>query len=319
MTPPRAFTSWLAPYFEKFIALRQACGAIYENQRTKLLAFDRYLSGQAARPPLVSESLLHYLGTLKHLSPRARDNVVTVVWAAVSYALRHGAEVEALPARPSKPPMWWRQRSPHIFSTADISNLLIVARRSPPTNSLRPVTIATLLGLLWTTGIRIGEALALDIGDLDRQDRILTIRKGKFGKIRALPLQESTSNALGSYIDHPLRLQGTEASSPLFVLGCRRISYTTVRVAFHDACLTAGLSEPLPRIHDLRHTFAIGRVATWYEQGRDVDVLLPALSTYLGHVSVEKTRRYLVTNGILLKQAALRFGRQTRALDEVVP
>jgi integrase len=319
MTPSVVFTSWLAPYFESFVALRRACGAVYVGQRTKLLAFDRYVARQAAQPPLVSETLVSYLVTLQHLSPRARDNVVTVVWGAVSYAQRHGAEVEALPMRPPNAPMQWRKRPPYIFSAAEVASILAAARRSPPVSSLRPVTIATLLGLLATTGVRIGEALALNVGDLDRRDRILTIRKGKFGKTRALPLRESAAQALSCYIDHSLRQLSTDGSAPFFVLGRNRISYPTVHLAFRGACLTAGLGEPLPRIHDLRHTFAVNRVAAWYEQGQDVDARLPALSTYLGHVSVEKTRRYLVTNGMLLEQAALRFGLQTSALDEVLP
>ncbi len=319
MTRPRAFTSWLAPYFESFVALKHASGAVYLSQRRKLVAFDRYLGRQAAQPPLVSETLLRYLATLQHLSPRSRDNVVTVVWAAVTYAQRHGAEVDALPVRPPTSPMQYRERPPHIFSATNLASLLDAARGSPPASSLRPATIATLLGLLSTTGMRIGEALALDVGDLDREDRILTIRKGKFGKTRALPLRESTAHALTCYIDHPLRRLGAEASAPFFVLDRRRLSYQTARVAFRDACRTAGLSEPLPRLHDLRHTFAVSRVAECYEQGQDVDTLLPALSTYLGHVSVDKTRRYLVNNGILLEQAALRFGRQANALDEVLP
>lgn len=318
MTPSPAFTSWLAPYFESFVALKRACGAVYVPQRRKLLAFDRYVARQAEQPPLVSETLLDYMTTLQHLSPRARDNVVTVVWGGVSYAQQHGAEIETLPMRPPLT-MLWRQRPPHIFSVADLASILAAARRSLPVNSLRPVTIATLIGLLAATGVRIGEALALDVGDLDRQSRMLMIRSGKFGKTRSLPLRESTAQALIFYIDHPLRLSGTDMSAPIFVLGRRRISYSTARGAFRSACLTARLNEPLPRIHDLRHTFAVNRVAAWYEQGQDVDARLPALSTYLGHASVEKTRRYLVTNGILLEQAAVLFGRQTSALDEVLP
>ena len=185
-------------------------------------------------------------------------------------------------------------------------------------DSLRPATTATLLGLLYTTGMRIGEALALDVGDLDCGDRILTVRKGKFGKSRALPLRESTFEALVRYVHHPLRPMGTDASAPLFV-SCRRrrLSYPAVSSALCKACLAAGISKPLPRPHDFRHTFAIGRVEAWYAEGRDVNALLPTLSTYLGHVSVENTRLYLIANGTLLEQAAARFAHNTSALDEV--
>ncbi len=319
MTLPRAFTSWLAPHFERFVALRHASGAGYVSQRNLLLAFDRHVGAHAPEPPLLQETLIQYLASLDRLSPRGLNNVVGVMWPAVAYARRHDARVEALPARPPKPSRYWRQRQPRIVTTPEANSLLVAARQLPPPSILRPTTTATLLGLLYATGIRIGEALALDIGDLDPKDRILTIRKGKFGKSRALPLRESTVEALIRYVEHPLRPLGTEASAPLFVSGRRRrLSYPTVRLVIRSACLAAGIPEPWPRPHDFRHTFAVSRVAAWYGQGRDVNALLPALSTYLGHISVENTRRYLTANGVLFEHAAARFAHQTRALDEVL-
>lgn len=319
MSRPRAFTSWLAPYFERFVALRRASGASYVSQRYLLLAFDRYVGEHAAHPPLRRKALIQYLASLERLSPQGRDKVVGVVWPAVAYALRHGARVEALPARPPKPSRYWRQRPLRILSVAEAASLLQAARRLPPVDSLRSATIATLLGLLYTTGIRIGEALALDVGDLERRDRILTVRRGKFGKSRALPIRESTVEAFVRYVEHPLRSVGKEACAPFFVSSRRRrLADPTVRSALRSVCLSAGIPKPWPRPHDFRHTFAVSRVAAWYAQGRDVNALLPALSTYLGHISVENTRLYLRANGVLLEQAALRFAHQTSALDEVL-
>jgi len=315
---PRAFTSWLAPYFERFVALRRASGARYISQRNLLLAFDRHVGAYAPEPPLLRETLIQYLVSLERLSPRGRDNVVGVVWPAVAYALRHQAPGEALPARPPSPSAFWRKRQPQIVSATEAARLLAAARRLPPADGLRPATMATLLGLLYTTGIRIGEALALDVGDLDCHDRILTIRKGKFGKSRTLPLRESAVEALLRYVHHPQRLVSTAASAPIFVSSRhRRLSYPTVCSAVQKAYLIAAIPKPWPRPHDFRHTFAVSRVAAWYAEGRDVNSLLPVLSTYLGHVSVENTRLYLTANGILLDQAATRFAKNTSALDEV--
>jgi integrase len=320
MTRPRAFTSWLAPQFESFIALRRASGAGYVSQRNLLLAFDRYLAGHAPEPPLLRETLIQYLASLDRLSPRGLDNVVGVVWPAVAYARRHDARVEALPARPPRPSSHWRQRQPRILSAKEVGSILAAARRLPPVNGLRPATTATLLGLLYTTGMRIGEALALDIGDLDCRDRILTVRRGKFGKSRALPLRGSTVEALVRYVHHPFRPVGMEASAPIFVSRRRRrLSYPGVWPIIGRLCLAAGIPKPWPRPHDFRHTFAISRVAAWYAEGRDVNALLPALSTYLGHISIENTRLYLTANGELLEPAAARFEHKTNALDEVRP
>ena len=187
MTRPRGFTSWLAPQFENFVALRRASGAGYVSQRNLLLAFDRYVGVHAPEPPLLRETLIQYLASLDRLTPRGLDNVVSVVWPAVAYALRHGSCIETLPARPPKPAGYWRQRQPRILSVTEVRSILAAARRLPPVDSLRPATTATLLGLLYITGMRIGEALALDVGDLDCDGQILTVRKGKFGKSRALP------------------------------------------------------------------------------------------------------------------------------------
>lgn len=318
MTAPRAFTSWLAPQFESFVVLRRASGVDYVSQRNLLLAFDRYVGAHAPEPPLLRETLIQYLVSLDRLTPRGLDNVVSVVWPAMAYALRHGASIEKLPARPPKPPAYWRQRQPRILSATEVRSILAAARRLPPVNSLRPATTATLLGLLYATGVRIGEALALDVGDLDCGDRILTVRKGKFGKSRALPLRDSTVEALIRYVHHPLRPMGRDVATPLFV-SCRRrrLSYPAVSEALYKSCLAARISKPLPRPHDFRHTFAIGRVEAWYAQGCDVNALLPTLSTYLGHISVENTRLYLTANGSLLEQAAARFAHKSGALDEV--
>ncbi len=319
MRKPRTFTSWLASHFEDFITLKRAGGARYVLERYLLLAFDRYVGTHAPKPPLLRETLTQYLASLERLSPSAWNNVVRVVWLALAYALRHGAPVEPLPARPPRPSRYYRQRQPRILAATQVADLVVAARRLPPVDSIHSATMATLLGLLYTTGVRIGEALALDVGDLDRRDRILTVRKGKFDKIRALPLRESTGEALVRYLDHPLRRVGTQASAPLFVSSRRRrLSYPEVRQAMRSACLAAGIAEPWPRPHDLRHTFAVSRVEAWYAQGRDVNALLPALSTYLGHLSIENTRRYLIANGALLEKAAARFEHHTGALDEVL-
>lgn len=317
MTQPRPLTSWLAPHFENFVALRQASGVGYVSQRKLLVRFDRYVGTHAPQPPLCSETLLGYLASLEQLSARARDNVVAVVWPALAHARRHGAHIEALLARPSKPAeRYWRQRQPRILSVEEVASILQAAHRLAPGVGLRT---ATLFGLLYTTGIRIGEALALDVEDLDRQDQILTIRSGKFGKSRALPLRKSTAEALVRYMEHPLRAMDTEASDPIFVSPRRRrLSASAARSGIRRACLAAEIPEPLPRPHDLRHTFAVSRVLAWYEKGRDVNALLPALSTYLGHSCVEHTRLYLVANGALLEQASVRFAHHAKALDEVL-
>jgi integrase len=314
----RIFESWLASHFKRFVDLKRAGGASYTSSETLLLAFDRFLCARASEPPLQRDVVTAYLTSLAPLSTRSRENMMVVVWPALAYAERHGARIDSLPPRPASPSNSLRQRRPRIVSAAEIGRILSAARQLRPSGSLRSATTATLVGLLFTTGLRIGEALALEVGDLDAHDELLAIRRGKFGKARTLPLRSSTVAALVQYIQHPLRRVNISASAPIFVSGWhRRLSPSTATHALRSACRLAGIAAPHPTRHDLRHSFAVGRVLAWYDDGRDVDTLLPALSTYLGHVSVENTRVYLSANGLLLDRAAARFDRKSVALDEV--
>lgn len=312
----RPFTSWLAEHFERFITLKRAGGAIYGSQHNLLLAFDRYLVQYAAEPPLERDTLLRYLA-LSEKTPRARDNVVSVLWQALAYARHRGARVERLPERPPKAPAYWRRRQPRIVSSEEMKRWLRAAHDLPPLGGWRAVSIVTLLGLLWVTGMRIGEALALHVDALDRAHGILTVVRGKFGKSRTLPLRPSSLQALARYIDHPLRPIQATAASPIFVsTRRRRLSRAAAQAGIDTAARAAAISPPRPQPHDLRHTFAVSRLAACYADGRDPQVLLPILSTYLGHGSIEATRQYLLANGSILEQAARRFSAYTRIEDE---
>ena len=313
------FSSWLAAYFRRFVALKRAGGAAFETQEELLAQFDQFL-GPRRRPPLLREIVVEYLEFLAPLFPRSRENIVGVVWSALAYAQRHGAAIELIP-RPPAPSCSLRKRQPRIVTPGEFARIWAAAGRLHPSGRWRSVsiTMTALLGLLYTTGIRIGEALALDVGDLDVETSTLTIRRGKFGKSRVLPLRESTAAALQTYVRHPHRPVGTASSLPMFVSSRRqRLSYGAATCGFRIACRLAAFASPQPRLHDLRHSFAVSHVTAWYEAGRDVDALLPILSTYLGHVSVENTRAYLVANGLLLERAAVRFAIHTSFLDEAM-
>ena len=314
------FTSWLAEHFEKFVALKRATGFQYTTQRLLLIRFDRFLQAEGSVPPLRRNELNGYLVSRASLTPRARDNVISVVWSALEHAQRHGAPIEPLPHRPPAAPGSWRKRPPRIVTPSEVERLLLTARKLVSPSVLRPATLATLIGLLYVTGLRIGETLALDVGHFDRSAGILTVHRGKFGKSRALPICRSTANALVDYIEHPLRPIAAHQTAPIFVSSRRRrIAHVTIGPALKTLCRKAGLLMPWPTPHDFRHSFAVGRVLTWYHQGQDFQTMLPALSTYLGHACVENTRLYLVQNGALLEQASQRFGHFTEVLDEECP
>jgi integrase len=314
----RRFASHLAETFTGFLALKRATGRAYRGEENYLLRFDEFVRKHAAAPPLGRHTMRAFLASLEHLSGRVGDNFVGVVWQALEYARAHGAGVDALPARPSRSPPWSRCRAPRILSHAEIAALVSVARSRRVRRDRQATTYATLFGLLAVTGMRISEALALDVVDVDLAGGIVHVRHGKFGKARDLPVRPSTVLELQRHLNDPARTVGRGPDVPVFVSRVRRrLGYASAIREFHHACRRAGFGS-LTRIHDLRHSFAVQRVLAWYAAGDDVNAWLPALSTYLGHISVEHTRLYLRSNGLLLEQAALRFDALTVELDRDV-
>lgn len=318
MTRRPRFSSHLAAAFTRFVALKRATGRAFVSDEKHLRRFDEFVRVHAAAPPLARDAMHAFLSSLKHLSGRARDNVLGVVWPALAYARAHGEAVEVPPARPSRTPAWNRRRAPTILSHEDLLALVGAARSLPARCGRQPSTYATLFGLLAATGLRIGEALALDVQDLDLANGVVHVRRGKFDKARDLPIRLSTAQALRRHLEDPARTVGGAPDVPVFVSNRRRrLSYLGALGAFRQACRAAAF-EPGLRLHDLRHTFAVRRVLAWYVAGDDVNAWLPVLSTYLGHTSVEHTRLYLQANGLLLEQAARRFDALADHLDQGV-
>lgn len=202
-----------------------------------------------------------------------------------------------------------RRHEPFIFSPADIDTLLTGAQ------SLRTrfasATHHTLIGLLAATGMRVGEAIRLDRGDVDETDAVLTIRESKFGKSRLVPVQPSVLAALRHYarLRDEVHREPTTVSFFVSTRGNRMV-YPTIHEVFRNLCDSAGIGTGAacpPRIHDLRHTFAVRTLLGWYRAGEDVDARLPVLSTYLGHRDPRWTYWYLSATPELLALAAYRL------------
>jgi integrase len=174
-------------------------------------------------------------------------------------------------------------------------------------------TYCTLLGLLATTGLRVGEALALDQADCDLTTGVLRIRRAKFGKTRQVPLHPSTGAALIAYSRLRDRTFRPPRSPSFFVSRAgTRLHYKNVHLAFLRLVRAAGLTDRLPRrprLHDLRHSFATHTLLDWYRTGVDVEARLPWLSTYLGHVGPSSTYWYLTATPELLTLAHRRLAR----------
>lgn len=213
-------------------------------------------------------------------------------------------------------PARYRRPAPHIYSDGEIAHLMAAAAQLRSASGLRVATFKTLIGLLAATGLRPGEALSLDVDDVDLVSGVLTIRESKFGKSRFVPLQESARAVLAAYStfrDTVLPRRET----PAFLVTERgsRLVGCAVRRTFANLCKAVGL-RPIghprrsgrgPRLQDIRHSFATRRLIAWYRTGLDVDRLMPRLATYLGHVSTVETYWYIQAVPELLQLATERL------------
>jgi integrase len=218
-----------------------------------------------------------------------------------------------VPPRGLLPDRYVRQR-PHIYSDAEIADIIIAAKALPSIYGLRALTCSTLFGLIAVTGLRISEALALDDDNLDTGQAVLHVRRGKLGKERLLPLDSSVVARLAAYVAERDRLLGNGAAALFVTEQGARLTDCCARYNFAQTCQRIGLrSHQLygrhgrgPRIHDLRHSFAVRTMIGWYRTGKDPAREMIRLTTYLGHTNPSHTFWYLEAVPELLDLAMAR-------------
>jgi integrase/recombinase XerD len=291
---------------EDYLQLRRALG--YKLERTELL-LGQYIDDLEAR----GMSTVTTANAIEWVTAPAGSRAWWMIrlaavrgFAAYLHTLDERCEVPPsdLLARPG------RRCVPFLYTDAELGALLdaTAAIRSP----LRAATYRTLIGLLAITGLRVGEALGADRDDLDLARGRLLVRCGKFGKTRRLPLHPTTTEALTAYLQRPDRPRPTGQPEPLLISTAgTRLLYPNVCRTFiglvADAAIQARSARCRPRIHDLRHTFAVGVLLDCYRTGVDVQRRLPLLSTYLGHADPKDTYWYLTGSPELLALANQRL------------
>jgi integrase/recombinase XerC len=205
-----------------------------------------------------------------------------------------------------------RRLAPHIYSDEEIDELLAAAGRLTRTWGLRPLTYRSLFGLIAAVGLRLSEALTLTLNDVDLQSAALTVRQTKFHKSRCLPLHPSAVRELALYRQARDACHSTDASAPFFAshdgghLPKRTVENVFLRLQ-HRLGWRARGDHPHPRIHDLRHTFAVRRVQHWRETGQSIDHAMFWLCTYLGHAKISDTYWYLTGVPELMDAIGARF------------
>ncbi len=299
----------LRELLQEYLAMRRALGFKLRTEGTGLMSFVVFMEETQADHISIALAL-NWATQPTSVQPYRSAQRLSYVRGFARYCSAFDARSEVPPS--GLLPFPHQRPSPYFFTDENIEHLLQGAQRWPATDGLTNHTYHCLFGLLSVSGLRIGEALGLAVDDVDLDDGILTIRSSKFGKSRLVPLHASTISVLVSYRQRREHfLAGRDVAHWFVNARGARLGYDAVLDVFHR--LTAELpSQPgraRPRLHDLRHRFALATLLHWYRDGQDVERRLPVLSAFLGHVEVSDTYWYLSACPELLEAAKARLER----------
>jgi integrase len=303
----------LRRHSEDYLSVRRALGYKLIGEGRLLVDFVSFLEDAGAATVKTSLAVAWTTqaatGSAAYLARRMR---VARCFAGYLGSLDQATEVpptDLFPAGKHRP-------VPYIYSDSDVLALMTAARSLSP--GLRAATFGALIGLLAATGMRVSEAMALDVDDVDWAGMALTVRDSKYGKSREVLVHPSTLDALDNYNRQRARLAPSRFA-PSFFVSARgtRLGHETVQPTFRQLVRHAGLrqpsSSPQPHLHGFRHSFAVNTLLGWYRDGGDVAVRMPLLSTYLGHVDPAATYWYISAIPELLALAAERLDDDCRA------
>jgi len=299
----RTFAKTLAARVEGYIKLRRSLGYAFHKQAATLRALVLYVKAEQLDGPLTRETALNFVLSWKGTA-NGRAIRYGVLRCFCEYLSIYDAETEELDPR-----AFPRSRAispPRILSDDELGSLISACRRVSPRYPQRGLTLTMLIGLLASTGLRSGEALRLDRADVDLGSGVLHIRKTKFRKDRLVPVHTTTLAAIRQYARQRNVAFPVPKDSAFFLSSRgKRLSSSGLYAALTSACELAGLAGGKAlRPHDLRHRFAVTRLAAWHREKADVQALLPLLATYLGHARYTDTAYYVTGTADLLGLAA---------------
>jgi integrase len=301
--------SALQQALDDYLALRHAMGFQLHEAHRLLPPCVAFLEQHGAMG-MTTDWAVRWATQPPHVQPAEWARRLRLVRGFAQYHSAVDPRTEIPP--PDMLPYRHPRRSPYVYNAAEIAQLLAAARHLSSATGLRAHTYVTVFGLLAVTGMRISELVARENDDVDFGDGLLTIRHTTCGKSRCLPRHPTTQQALCGYVHWRDRVYPIPPSRSFFVSEqgtC--LTHWAVRATFVQLSRQIGLRGPTashgPRLHDLRHRFAVQTLVRWYQEGVDVDRHLPELSTYLGHVKVSDTYWYLSATPELLRLATQRL------------
>jgi integrase len=307
-------TETIASAVERFIAHKRAHGRKYHSEARELVLLVRFAAEHqvSCLDGLTPALLEDFLASRPRSHPRGFNHLLGVVRCLLDWAVTWGL-LEASPLQARRRRVT-EQRIPFLFDPVQARRLLDAAAALPddPRAPARGPTYHAIFALCYGLGLRAGEACGLRLGDVDADRSLLIVRGGKFGKSRLVPHGPRVGALVSNHVARRAGATAIDAQTPLFTFDGRRpVHPGTASQAFHH--LVAALELPVPdgvsppRLHDLRHSFAVGCLLRWYREGVDPSARLGQLSTFMGHVEPRSTSVYLTMTPQLLAEASRRF------------
>jgi integrase len=318
MSAAHSFDSALGPTITAYLALKKALGRRFANETAVLAHLDRFLVARRPKPSaLAPDGFAAWSITLAHLTPTVRRGRMRIVRNLCLYLRRtdHGCFVPD----PSGFPAPHSPKRPYIFTKEQIVRLLHAAADLRPASAspLRADVYRLAIVLLYTAGLRRGELVRLVLSDYDAAERALLVRASKFHKSRLVALSLDGAREMDRYLRARRRFSH-HADAPLLFSSCRGLRPYAgesigmgLRNLFRQADVRTAEGRT-PRVHDLRHTYAVHALLRWYHAGVDVQSKLAVLATAMGHVSVASTAYYLALIEPIAEAASVRFARHCR-------
>jgi site-specific recombinase XerD len=309
------FQSCAAPALDRYVAYKRALRRRFRSEERELRLLDRFLLDRSveAIEDIQPELIDTFLASRPRRRARSYNHLVGVVRCFFDWLVTQGllgqSPVGATPRRETD------CRIPFLFNPAQARHLLDVADHLPDRNGapLRGTTYRTIFALLYGLGLRVGEVSRLCCKDVDRERQLLVIRETKFSKSRLVPFGPRLAAVIAQYMQKRAQPGGIlPPDAPLFSFRKGRpVSAGTISQTFHHLWPRLGFPVPAgvapPRVHDLRHAFAVATLLRWYREGIDPSTRLLHLSTFLGHVNPDSTAVYLTITAELFQEANRRF------------
>lgn len=318
MTAGRDFRSCLEPAIAGWLDLRRALGRGIRTETFALADLDRFLAERDA-PSLTAEGFAAWALTLARLTPTVRRNYMRIARNLCLY--RRRTSPDCFVPDPSAFPAPVPPRPPFIFSEDQVRSLLLAAGQLPatPLAPLQPEVYRLTVALAYTAGLRRRELVRLTVGCFDASQRTLGIVASKFHKSRLVALSDDAVREIQRYLAARQQLPHA-ADAPLLANrqgSCQGYSADGLADGFQRLCRLAGsldASRRPPRLHDMRHTYALHALLRWYRDDVDPQARLPVLAAAMGHVSIRSTAYYLPFLEPLAQAASRRFARHARSV-----